>query len=216
MSTQGPVRLWSQGDRKEMEVVESKADLFAILKATEKLERAYVRDAVAPEMYEKACEKLILQFKVLWGSLRHAVPDVEQFMNEHNMQCPLAASRLIHVGMPATIEHTSKQRSSAASAPEAAAVAEAVQHFITTMDALKLNMVAIDQICPLLMDLMTSMDRIQSLPPNYGPREKIKEWYSKLYQKPANYELREAESRQMLYDLESSYNTFFTALKSRS
>lgn len=30
------------------------------------------------------------------------------------------------------------------------------------------------QICPLLMDLMTSMDRIQSLPPNYGPREKIK------------------------------------------
>eukprot|EP00983_Pelagomonas_calceolata_P130628 1161698-Pelagomonas_calceolata.AAC.6 len=61
------------GDKKEMEVVESKADLFAILKATEKLERAYVRDAVAPELYERACEKLILQFKVLWGSLRHAV-----------------------------------------------------------------------------------------------------------------------------------------------
>ena len=70
------------------------------------------------------------------------------------------------------------------------------------------------QICPILMDLMTSMDRIQSLPPNYGPREKIKEWYSRLYQKPATYELKEAESRQMLYDLESSYNTFFAKLKS--
>eukprot|EP00983_Pelagomonas_calceolata_P130634 1161698-Pelagomonas_calceolata.AAC.12 len=44
----------------------------------------------------------------------------------------------------------------------------------------------------------------------------LSEWYSKLYQKPANYELKEAESRQMLYDLESSYNIFFTALKSRS
>ena len=35
------------------------------------------------------------------------------------------------------------------------------------------------QICPILLDLMTAMDRIHSLPPNYGPRDKIKvcvEW----------------------------------------
>jgi len=38
------------------------------------------------------------------------VPDVEQFMSEYHMQCPLAASRLLHVGMPATVEHISKQR----------------------------------------------------------------------------------------------------------
>ena len=56
--------------------MESKADLFAILKATEKLERAYVRDAVSPEVYEKACGRFIAQFKALWGSLRHAVGGV--------------------------------------------------------------------------------------------------------------------------------------------
>jgi ESCRT-I complex subunit VPS28 len=40
------------------------ADLYAIIKATEKLERAYVRDAIPPEAYEQACERLIAQFKV--------------------------------------------------------------------------------------------------------------------------------------------------------
>jgi hypothetical protein len=48
-------------------------DLFAIIKATEKLERAYVRDDVTAGDYEGACEKLIAQFKVLWGSMRDAV-----------------------------------------------------------------------------------------------------------------------------------------------
>lgn len=47
--------------------------MYAIIKTTEKLERAYVRDAISPEAYEKACERLIAQFKVLWGSLKAVV-----------------------------------------------------------------------------------------------------------------------------------------------
>lgn len=50
-------------------------DLYAIIKATEKLERAYVRDAISPEVYEQACERLIAQFKVLWGSLKAVVSE---------------------------------------------------------------------------------------------------------------------------------------------
>jgi hypothetical protein len=48
-----------------------------------------------------------------------------------------------------------------------------------------------------------------------NPIPHTQEWYSKLYQKPATYELDEAEARQMLYELESSYTTFIAALKSR-
>ena len=33
------------------------------------------------------------------------VPDVENFMADYNMQCPMAAKRLIYSGMPATVEH---------------------------------------------------------------------------------------------------------------
>lgn len=58
--------------------------------------------------------------------------------------------------------------------PQAACVAESVEQFITAMDTLKLNMRAVDQLCPVLLALMNSMDKISSLPPNYGPREKIR------------------------------------------
>jgi hypothetical protein len=49
------------------------ADLFAILKCTEKLERAYVRDGVSARDYEAQCEKLIAQFRMLWGSMKETV-----------------------------------------------------------------------------------------------------------------------------------------------
>lgn len=81
------------------------ADLYAILKTTEKLERAYVRDDISAKDYEPACQKLIAQFRTLWETLRDKVPDVEQFMASYNMQCPMAAKRLIHSGLPATVEH---------------------------------------------------------------------------------------------------------------
>lgn len=47
------------------------------------------------------------------------MPDVERFMSEYNMQCPMAATRLLHSGLPATIEHKTKQRSND---PESASV----------------------------------------------------------------------------------------------
>ncbi len=49
------------------------ADLFAILKTTEKLERAWTQDAISAADYELACTKLIAQFKTLWGTLRDTV-----------------------------------------------------------------------------------------------------------------------------------------------
>ena len=51
----------------------SSADLFAILKTTEKLERAWTQDAISAADYELACTKLIAQFKTLWGTLRDTV-----------------------------------------------------------------------------------------------------------------------------------------------
>ena len=50
--------------------IERNADLFAILKSTEKLERAYVRDIISAKEYEPLCSKLIGQYKTLYESLR--------------------------------------------------------------------------------------------------------------------------------------------------
>jgi ESCRT-I complex subunit VPS28 len=51
---------------------------------------------------------------------------------------------LPQVGLPATIEH--RKRPVEGGGGGARAVAETVQHFITAMDSLKLNLVAVDQV----------------------------------------------------------------------
>jgi hypothetical protein len=33
------------------------------------------------------------------------VPSIETFMQQYHMQCPMAYTRLVKVGLPATIEH---------------------------------------------------------------------------------------------------------------
>jgi hypothetical protein len=65
-------------------------------------------------------------------------------MQQYHMQCPMAWNRLVKVGLPATIEH--RKRPTDGSGGGARAVAETVQHFITAMDSLKLNLVAVDQV----------------------------------------------------------------------
>lgn len=219
------------------------ADLYAIIKTIEKLERAYVRDAVTAKDYEPASQKLLSQYRTLWDTVRDdvregelggadrcglgrlgplagqawvvqratlkrthmsgsyfvlpavpvaaavalsprvflwsrtplpavlalspppgtltppspQVPDVEQFMLTYNMQCPMAVRRM-KSGMPATLEHGGAQPDATKSS--AYAVAETVQHFITTMDCLKINMVAVDQVYPLLSDLLQGLNRV--------------------------------------------------------
>ena len=52
-------------------------DLFAILKSTDKLERAYVRDDISAKDYEPLCSKLIGQFKTLYETLRDEVSYID-------------------------------------------------------------------------------------------------------------------------------------------
>lgn len=91
-------------------------------------------------------------------------------------------------------------------------VAETVQFFITTMDSLKLNMTAVDQIHPLLSDLYESLCKISSLSADWEGKVKIKNWLSKLHQMKASDELGSDDIRQMLFDLESSYTKFHKSL----
>lgn len=43
----------------------------------------------------------------------------------------------------------------------------------------------------------------------------VRDWYSKLYQRQANYELPEEDVRQLMYELEASYNSFMANLKGK-
>lgn len=125
------------------------------------------------------------------------------------MHCPLAASRL-KAGVPATIEHGKAD-------PEAAdshvAVASAVSSFITTMDSIRLGMVAVDEISPSMKELLVSLNKLTKLPADCNVKTTVQGWVSKLHLKPAHYELPEDDKRQLLYDLESAYNDLITALE---
>lgn len=78
-------------------------DLFAIIKMLDKLEQAYIRDAVSAKDYEPACEKLISQYKTLYETMRelvsmHAVPCIEPdgkhawFAPMHHGPTPISSS----------------------------------------------------------------------------------------------------------------------------
>ncbi|MED6144878.1 hypothetical protein PIB30_019667 [Stylosanthes scabra] len=77
-----------------------------------------------------------------------------------------------------------------------------VKNFITAMDSLKLNMVAVEQVRPLLSGL-----------DGYDFEGKTKmEWIGRLSKMGAADELTEQQTRQLHFVLESSYNSFMAAL----
>ncbi|KAH6831588.1 Vacuolar protein sorting-associated protein VPS28 family protein [Perilla frutescens var. hirtella] len=202
------VKLWS--DKREREMYENFAELFAIIKATEKLEKAYVRDIIAPAEYESECQKLIAHFKTLSSTLKDILPSIEHFIDTYKMDCPAALNRLLASGVPATVEH--RAAAAISTGNSAAVVAECVQNFITTMDSLKLNMVAVDDVHPLLSDLSASLNKLSILPPDFKGNMKTREWIARLSKMGASEELTEQQARQLNFDLESSYNSFMAAL----
>jgi hypothetical protein len=86
--------------RNEQEKHEKLADLFAIIVAMEHLETAYVRDCVTEQKYTATCKHMLSQFKTM--SAEGILPDLDVFMAENRLNCPLAATRLKQ-GVPATV-----------------------------------------------------------------------------------------------------------------
>lgn len=54
--------------------------------------------------------------------------------------------------------------------------------------------------------------QVTQLPSNFPGKPKIKVWVGKLNQMAASHELDESEQRQLLFDLESSYNEFMASV----
>mmetsp|Transcript_17960 Transcript_17960/g.60155 ORF Transcript_17960/g.60155 Transcript_17960/m.60155 type:complete len:200 (-) Transcript_17960:275-874(-) len=189
------------------ESMDNDAELFSIVLTVEALEKAYVRDAVDAEAYTSACRRLIEQFK----TLEHMLPEcnVRIFCERYELRCPAAYHRLVEIGVPATVEYSA---SISKGGGESLVVAETTQHFITAMDALKLGMVAIDQVQPLLDSLLSALNRVQVLGPEAEVKVTVRQWLSIMRQMRAVDELSKDQERQLLMDLENGYSVFCRAL----
>ncbi|CCI42855.1 hypothetical protein ABG067_005845 [Albugo candida] len=201
-----PVRLYTNtNDRRKYEDL---ADLYAIIKSLEHLEAAYVRDDVTQEQYTEACTRLISQFKTAEVALRLGghITDIDSFILANCKNCQRASERL-RAGVPATLIHNTTNRKK-----DSVCVAQTVQHFITLMDVLKLNMRAVDEIQPLLTDMMASLTQISGLPPDFEGRKEIERWVRTMNTMRASDELTDDQIRQLSYILERSYASFISFL----
>ena len=120
----------------EKRAVEAQANLVAIIKTVEHLEKGFVGGWIGNDVYESHVSKLISQFRVQRNALRSKYPDpprdgrgrlvnpkaksgMEVFWDEHinsafgatvagtEVGCPLAKNRLLDTGMAATLLHGS-------------------------------------------------------------------------------------------------------------
>lgn len=110
-------------NQQEREHFDNMAEVYSLLLATEQLEKAYMRDCVTHQEYTTNCTKFISQFKTCVNTLGSEF-SVRDFVSKYNLHCPAAIHRLVEVGVPATIEHTSRPASSDTIAKH---VAETVQ-----------------------------------------------------------------------------------------
>ena len=199
---------------KERRRVEDLADFYSIIKRTEALEAAYSRDAVSRDEYSSACFLLISQFKTAERPLiaTKAIADADSFFREYQLECPRAYERLISSGVPATVVHVSSDNSRT----EGIIVAETVQAFITTMDALKLGQRAVDEVQPLVADTAASLVKVSNLPADFKSVAKLRLWLTKLNGMRAHEEIDEDDSRQLLFDIEASYGAFCNHLQGKT
>ena len=195
------------GSSRERQAYDDQATLYAIILATEHLERAYARDAITNEEYTTECNKLISQFRLAEKAALKGGMTTESFMEKFQLDCPRASERLLKMGVPEPIRQTNGGQGVAVT------VAETVQHFITTMDAVKLEQRAVDELHPLLSDLMDSLTRLPETPNDFEPNRKVQKWLQKLNEMRAVDEIDEEDSRQLYHDLDSAYAEFTRYLK---
>jgi len=199
------ISVMDDSNRNEIELL---ADYYAIVRTMEKLEKAYIGGHIPDKIYEKECQKLIPRFATLKEGLPPEMQDprtsIPTFMSKYGMQANFAANRF-SIGVPATVSVGGADDSKT---PKALHVAEAVQAYITVMDSLRLNMCAVDQIHPITADIVNALNKIAMLPPDFEPRAKVKKWLQILSSMRATEELNENQTRQFLFDLESSHQEF--------
>ncbi|XP_041358024.1 vacuolar protein sorting-associated protein 28 homolog [Gigantopelta aegis] len=184
---------------REREKYDNMADLYALINTLQSLEKAYIKDAILAKEYTAACSKLLVQYKAAFKQVQSEFHTIEEFMKKYRLDCPAALER-IKEDRPITIKDDKGNTSKC--------IADIVSLFITVMDKLRLEIRAMDEIHPDLRDLMETMNRLSILPRDFEGRQKVKKWLDTLSSMKASEELDDGQVRQMLFDLESSYNAF--------
>ncbi|KAM7206692.1 VPS28 domain containing protein [Rhypophila sp. PSN 637] len=201
--------------RAERDLQESLAEIFSIIVTIDELEKAFFKDAIPEAEYTEICERSLKQYRSILAdeTVANAFVGLEEFKAQWDLEVPRATER-IRVGMPSTAVTAS---SGSAPAPHTAAgntsgtlILEATQDFITFLDALRLGLLAKDQLHPLLTDVIQSVNKVTDR--DFENRAKIVQWLITLNQMKATQELSEDQARELELDINSAYQGFKNTL----
>lgn len=128
------------------------------------------------------------------------------------MEVPRATER-IRIGLPSTVTAPSINTSTTSNSGgmNGTLILEATQDFITFLDALKLGLLAKDQLHPLLSDVIQSVNKVTDR--DFEGRGKIVQWLIALNQMKATEEVGEEQARELELDMNSAYQGFKATLK---
>ena len=127
------------------------------------------------------------------------------------MEVPRATER-IRIGLPSTVTAPSlNTATTSSSGTNGTLILEATQDFITFLDALKLGLLAKDQLHPLLSDVIQSVNKVTDS--DFEGRGKIVQWLIALNQMKVTEEVSEEQARELELDMNSAYQGFKATLK---
>jgi ESCRT-I complex subunit VPS28 len=118
-------------------------------------------------------------------------------MAETLADCQNAKKRLVDQILPFSQDKSTKH------------VADIVSLFITLMDSIKLEYIAKDQIHPQLCDLTAALAKTSIV---LDGKQSIVGWMKELNKMGASDELDQNQTRQLLFDLETTYQEFQSKL----
>jgi len=198
--------------RAERDLQDSLAEVFSIIVTLDELEKAYLKDAVPESEYTEICDRLLKQYKAILAdeAVAKEFVDLETFKNEWDMEVPRATER-IRIGLPSTVTAPSIAAVTSNNGSNGTLILEATQDFITFLDALKLGLLAKDQLHPLLSDVIQSVNKVTDR--DFDGRGKIVQWLIKLNQMKATEEVSEDQARELELDMNSAYQGFKATLK---
>ncbi|AMD20793.1 HDR051Cp [Eremothecium sinecaudum] len=210
----------SETTPQQREVTETLAEIYSVIIALDQVEKSYLKDGISNTEYTNAVSKLLAQYKTYLTNNKDVEEEfvsLDKFKEKWNISASNAITR-IERGIPVTVEHAIRDISSedinatnsGASKFSAKAVAEVTGNFITAMDALKLNYKAKDQLHPLMSELLLSINRVTSQ--DFENRAKLVNWIVSINKMKVDELLSEEESRELLFDLESAYKSFYLLL----
>ncbi|KAL0140013.1 VPS28 protein-domain-containing protein [Mucor lusitanicus] len=163
--------------------------------------------SITADEYTPQCANLIAKYKTTMNFLSDSVDNLEAFMNDYKLSCPAAVNRF-KIGVPATYEH--------AIGDNTKDVAQSVLHFITLMDTLRLNRYAVDELHPILADLIQSLNNVPGLSADFEGKQKVRQWLITLHSMKASDEITEEQARQMLFEMDQSHSEFHRLLNGAS